>query len=72
MLTRPLEADEQYREPAFLHARRKYQQAQRCSLPDGVWGGPANGDLATWPGLPYVLLFLEWEAKYPLEWTQHA
>ncbi|MEX3101713.1 hypothetical protein [Streptomyces sp. ST1015] len=32
-----------------------------------------DGDLATWPGLPHVLLFLEWEAtKYPLEWTQHA
>ncbi|MDX3386091.1 hypothetical protein PV682_32230 [Streptomyces niveiscabiei] len=31
-----------------------------------------DGDLATWPGLPYVLLFLEWEARYPLEWTQHA
>lgn len=72
LLTRSLEADEQCREPAFLQARRKYQQAQGCSLPDGVWGGPANGDLATWSGLPYVLLFLEWEAKYPLEWTQHA
>lgn len=72
LLTRPLGTDEQYREPAFLQARRKHQQAQRCSLPDGVWGGPVNGDLAAWPGLPYALLFLEWEAKYPLEWTQHA
>ncbi|MEU3290492.1 hypothetical protein [Streptomyces longwoodensis] len=72
LLTRPLGTDEQYREPAFLQAWRKHQQAQRCSLPDGVWSGPANGDLAGWPGLPYALLFLEWEAKYPLEWTQHA
>ena len=59
------------REPAFLQARRRHQ-AQRRSLPDGVWGGSVDGDLATWPGLPYVLLFLEWEARYPLEWTQHA
>ncbi|MFJ5136986.1 hypothetical protein [Streptomyces sp. NPDC088707] len=73
LLTRPLGADEQYREPAFLQARRRHQQAQRRSLPDGVWGGLVGGrDLAAWPGLPYVLLFLEWEAKYPLEWTQHA
>lgn len=72
LLTRPLGADEQYREPAFLQARRRHQQAQRCSLPDGVWGGPAGRDLAAWPGLPYVLLFLEWEARYPPEWTQHA
>lgn len=72
LLTRSLGRDEQYREPAFLQARHRYQQAQRCSLPDGVWGGPVDGDLALWPGLPYVLLFLEWEARYPLEWTRHA
>ncbi|MFB8038232.1 hypothetical protein ACFC5Z_36015 [Streptomyces sp. NPDC056004] len=71
-LTRPLGVDERYRESAFLQARRRYQQAQRRSLPDGVWGGPVGGDLATWPGLPYVLLFLEWEARYPREWTRHA
>jgi hypothetical protein len=28
--------------------------------------------MANWPGLPYVLLFLEWEARYPREWTRHA
>ncbi|MFE9783229.1 hypothetical protein ACFYPA_34405 [Streptomyces sp. NPDC005775] len=70
-VTRTLVADE-YREPAFLQARQRYQQAQRRSLPDGVWGRPVDGDLAAWPGLPYVLLFLEWEARYPLEWTRHA
>ncbi|MEU6370342.1 hypothetical protein ABZ876_32635 [Streptomyces sp. NPDC046931] len=72
LLTRHLGTDEQYLEPAFLQARRRHEQAQRRSLPDGVWGGPVGEDLATWPGLPYVLLFLEWEARYPLEWTQHA
>lgn len=71
-LTRPLGADEQYRERAFLQARQRHRQAQKCSLPDGVWGGPEDGDLAAWPGLPYLLLFLEWEARYPLEWTHHA
>ncbi|MFD8544548.1 hypothetical protein [Streptomyces sp. NPDC059649] len=71
-LTLPLGAEEQYQEPAFLEARRKYHRAQGRSLPDGLWGGPASGDLATWPGLPYALLFLEWEARYPQEWTQHA
>ncbi|MFC7219470.1 hypothetical protein ACFQLX_15005 [Streptomyces polyrhachis] len=71
-LTRPLGMDARYREPAFLQALRRHQQAQRRSLPDGVWGSPGDGDLATWPGLPYVLLFLEWEARYPLEWTRHA
>ncbi|MYS50884.1 hypothetical protein GTW46_12575 [Streptomyces sp. SID6013] len=30
-------------------------------LPDGAWGGPLYGDPAMWPGLPYALLFLEWE-----------
>ncbi|MFB7338415.1 hypothetical protein ACFC00_43595 [Streptomyces adustus] len=72
LLTRPLGPEEQYREPAFRRARWRHEQAQERSLPDGLWGGPANGDLSTWPGLPYVLLFLEWEARYPLEWTQHA
>lgn len=71
-LTSPLGTQEQYREPAFVQAQRTYHQAQKRSLPDGLWGGPANRDLATWPGLPYALLFLEWEAKYPREWTHHA
>ncbi|MET8957315.1 hypothetical protein ACWEO4_24545 [Streptomyces sp. NPDC004393] len=71
-LTLPLGTEGQYREPAFLQARQRYHQAQRRSLPDGLWGRPASADLATWPGLPYALLFLEWEATYPREWTQHA
>lgn len=71
-LTRPLGADERYREPAFLKARRRYQQAQTRSLPDGLWDRPASEDLATWQGLPYALLFLEWEARFPQDWTQHA
>lgn len=72
LLTRPLGAVEQYRDPALLQALQGHQQAQECSLPDGLWNSPVGGDLATWPGRPYALLFLEWEARYPLEWTQHA
>ncbi|MGW1752463.1 hypothetical protein ACWCRD_44115 [Streptomyces sp. NPDC002092] len=71
-LTLPLGTQEQYREPAFLQASRMYHQAQRYSLPDGLWGLPATRDMAAWPGLPYALLFLEWEARYPQEWTRHA
>ncbi|WP_326790518.1 hypothetical protein [Streptomyces sp. NBC_00151] len=71
-LTQPLGVDEQYREPAFRQALQRKWQAQKHSLPDGVWNSPVGRDLATWPGLPYALLFLEWEARYPLEWTQHA
>ncbi|MFJ3792231.1 hypothetical protein [Kitasatospora sp. NPDC090091] len=71
-LTRPLGTDEQYREPAVLQAHGVWKRAQNRSLPDGLWGGPAGAELATWPGLPYALLFLEWEARYPQEWTQHA
>ncbi|MEU4171461.1 hypothetical protein AB0F46_31855 [Streptomyces sp. NPDC026665] len=71
-LTRHLGTDEQYREPAFRQARQRHRQVQRRSLPDGVWNAPLGANLATWPGLPYALLFLEWEARYPLEWTQYA
>ncbi|MER5950347.1 hypothetical protein ABT127_30325 [Streptomyces sp. NPDC001904] len=53
-------------------AYRNYQKALRCSLPGGLWDRPAGPDMGAWPGLPYVLLFLEWEAKYPREWTQCA
>ncbi|WP_030240528.1 hypothetical protein [Streptomyces sp. NRRL S-350] len=72
LLTRPLGVDGQYGAPALRRACQKYQQAQRGSLPDGVWGRPLSGDVAKWPGLPYALLFLEWEARYPQEWTRHA
>ncbi|MFB7499309.1 hypothetical protein ACFC09_32265 [Streptomyces sp. NPDC056161] len=53
-------------------ARRNYLEARRCSLPGGLWDRPAGSDIGMWPGLPYVLLFLEWEARYPQEWTRHA
>ncbi|WP_406278829.1 hypothetical protein [Embleya sp. NBC_00896] len=32
----------------------------------------APEDVPSWPGLPYALTYLEWEAHYPVEWTRHA
>ncbi|MGV9705829.1 hypothetical protein [Streptomyces sp. NPDC003483] len=53
-------------------ARRKYEEICKYSLPDALWDRPAGPDIVAWPGLPYALLFLEWEARYPQEWTRHA
>lgn len=53
-------------------ADRNYREILRYSLPGGLWDRPAGSDIVAWPGLPYVLLFLEWEARYPQEWTRHA
>jgi hypothetical protein len=71
-LTLPLGTQEQYREPAFRQAREMYYDVRRHSLPDGLWGRPLGMDIRVWLGLPYALLFLEWEARYPQEWTRHA
>ncbi|MFD4031370.1 hypothetical protein ACFWVP_12830 [Streptomyces sp. NPDC058637] len=65
-LTRPLGTEEQYQEPSFRRAHEVYIDIRSRSLPDGLWEG-ADG-----PGLPYALLFLEWEARFPGEWTEHA
>ncbi|MGY1583241.1 hypothetical protein [Streptomyces sp. MN13] len=53
-------------------ASRNYEEVRRHSLPGGLWDRPTGSEIAAWPGLPYVLLFLEWEARYPQEWTRHA
>ncbi|MFB6873198.1 hypothetical protein [Streptomyces sp. NPDC056323] len=66
-LTRPLGPQEQYQEPAFRRAFEVYRDVRSRSLPDGLWEEGALG-----PGLPYALLFLEWEARFPREWTEHA
>lgn len=67
-LTRPLGPEEQYQEPAFRRAREVYADMCSHSLPEGLWVGEgAHG-----PVLPYALLFLEWEARFPREWTEHA
>lgn len=71
-MTLPLGTEEQYREPAFRRAREEYFDVCGHSLPEALWGRPVGMDIRAWPGLPYALLFLEWEARYPQEWTRHA
>ncbi|MGW1727578.1 hypothetical protein ACWCQK_32265 [Streptomyces sp. NPDC002306] len=69
--TLPLGREERWRDPAFLRAHERYVEAGRYSLPNALWNRPSS-DIRTWQGLPYALLFLEWEARYPQEWTRYA
>ncbi|WP_256727358.1 hypothetical protein [Streptomyces acidiscabies] len=69
--TLPLGGQAQYQDPALLRAIETHRAAGRYSLPDALWNRPSE-DIREWPGLPYALLFLEWEARYPREWTLHA
>ncbi|MEU9576862.1 hypothetical protein [Streptomyces chilikensis] len=71
-LTLPLGPEEQYREPAFRRALEEYHRLCGHSLPEGLSGRAYGRPVTEWPGLPYGLLFLEWEARYPQEWTLHA
>jgi len=47
-------------------------QSERYLLPHALWNRPASVPLGTWAGLPYALLYLTWEARYPDEWFAHA
>lgn len=58
------------RDPAIDEAARGLDQARRKVLPDALWGCITCA--ASQPALPFALLFLEWEARYPQEWTRHA
>src|SRR5262249_5564392 len=60
------------RRPVLMAAQKAYDEAASHCLPEALWNSPFSGDIGTWPGLPFALLFLEWEARYPQEWTQHA
>lgn len=53
-------------------ADKAYVEAAGRSLPEALVGRRVAGEISTWPGLPFALLFLEWEVRYPHEWTQHA
>ncbi|MGW7252886.1 hypothetical protein [Streptomyces sp. NPDC054834] len=54
-------------------AREAYDEAASRCLPEALWSRHTHhGDIGTWPGLPFALLFLEWEARCPQEWTAHA
>ncbi|WP_240434299.1 hypothetical protein [Streptomyces sp. YIM 130001] len=68
----PPGSSRRYREPDLTRASVKYAEARSRSLPDGLWDRPPGTDITRWPGLPYALCFLEWEAKHPREWTQLA
>jgi hypothetical protein len=69
-LTRPLGAD-QWNDPEMQRRQAEYSEAKRHAFPDALWGRP-HGGLADWPGLPYALQYLEWEASYPDDWTLHS
>jgi hypothetical protein len=68
LITRPLGPEEQYQEPAFKRAREVDREMCGRTLPQGLWVGEG----ADGPRLPYELLFLEWEARFPREWTEYA
>ncbi|MGW1783762.1 hypothetical protein ACWCQQ_32250 [Streptomyces sp. NPDC002143] len=53
-------------------ARKAYDEAASRCLPEALWSRHASREINTWAGLPFALLYLEWEARYPQEWTQHA
>ncbi|WP_435596469.1 hypothetical protein [Streptomyces albogriseolus] len=53
---------------------RAYRAAGARCFPGALWGRRdyARGEISAWPRLPLALLFLEWEARCPQEWTEHA
>ncbi|MCT9080394.1 hypothetical protein [Streptomyces fulvoviolaceus] len=53
-------------------AQEANTEAASRSLPEALWARPLPSDISTWPGLPFAVLYLEWEARYPQEWTEHA
>ncbi|MFJ8900085.1 hypothetical protein [Streptomyces sp. NPDC102370] len=58
----------------FRARLRAYSNACGRCFPGALWSGRnyAYGEISTWPRLPLALLFLEWEARYPQDWTEHA
>ncbi|MEV0222353.1 hypothetical protein [Streptomyces sp. NPDC050704] len=68
-----LEGDARCRDVLWSGAYEEYKRVKGHVLPDALWDGEQHDEGAVpWPGLPYALLFLEWEARYPEEWTRHA
>ena len=50
----------------------RYNAERRKTLPDALWEFIPAHSYAGWAGLKYVLLYLEWEARYPDEWMTSA
>ncbi|MDT0270532.1 hypothetical protein RM844_30095 [Streptomyces sp. DSM 44915] len=61
-----------YAAPGVREAFAGWQAAKARVLPDALWSRSRADDIRHWPGLPYALLYLEWEARHPREWTRHA
>ena len=70
--TAALEPEALDREPVLATARGAYEKAKNKCLPEALWNRPFTESVSSRPRLPFALLFLEWEARYPQEWTQHA
>lgn len=50
----------------------EYLEARRRTLPDALWENLSFRALPSWDGLPYALLYLRWEARFPDEWFTRA
>jgi hypothetical protein len=62
-----------YRDPGLRQAMAERTAAQRYAFPAALWAGPSTAaETVRWQGLPYALNFLEWEARHPEVWTEHA
>lgn len=58
--------------PSVDAAHERYIAARRQVLPDALWENVSAAELPSWPGLPYALLYLEWELRFPDEWMTHG
>jgi hypothetical protein len=57
--------------PEYAVRLDAWADAQSRTLPDALWHiGPDHG--GEWHGLPYGLLYLQWESHYPDEWWAHS
>ncbi|WP_330308119.1 MULTISPECIES: hypothetical protein [unclassified Streptomyces] len=65
-------SEDWHQEPSVVAAQRLYEEAGSRCLPEALWHAPYRDDIRMSPKLPFALLFLEWEARFPQEWTQHA
>lgn len=65
-------SEDWHQEPSVVAARQLYDEAASRCLPEALWHAPHYDDIILSPELPFDLLFLEWEARFPQEWTQHA
>lgn len=53
--------------PEYRERLDAFGRARDFTFPHALWQGPA-GPWWSWPGLPYAMLYLRWEARYPDEW----